>query len=87
MVQIALHSILTKLQSQDLSLVPTKFAASIVCQIISTQQVIGKIVQLKTRELYKCIYSRLNLEPPVFISEKAADELLFWLQNISLLNE
>ena len=67
---MALHSILTQLQSKELSIVPTKFAASIVGQIISTQLVLGKIVSLKTRELYKYIGSRLSWESPVFISEK-----------------
>ena len=86
-IQLALHSFLTQLQNQDLSIVSAKFVASIVGQIISTQLVLGKIVRLKTRELYKCIDSRLSWESPVFISEKAVEELLFWLQNISLLNE
>ena len=86
-IQMALHSFLTQLQNQDLSIVSAKFAASIAGQIISTQLVLGKIVRLKTRELYKCIDSRLSWESPVFISEKAVEELLFWLQNISLLNE
>ena len=85
-IQMALHSFLTQMQNQELSIVPAKFAASMVGQIISTQLVLGKIVRLKTRDLYKCIDSKLSWESPVFISEKAADELLFWLQNISLLN-
>ena len=43
-IQITLHSILTQLQSQQLSIVPAKLAASIVGHTISTQLVLGKKV-------------------------------------------
>ena len=58
---------------------PATFPVSVVGQITSTQLVLGKTVRLKTRDLYKCIDSRLSWESPVFISEKAANDLLFWL--------
>ena len=86
-IQESLQSMISQLQSQDLSIVPARFAASVVGQIISTQLVLGKIVRLKTRELYKCINSRLTWESYIFMSEKAVQELVFWLQNIQALNE
>ena len=67
-LQMSSQSVLKKLQSQELSIVPANVAASVVGQVILTQLVLGKIVQLKTRELYKCIYSRLSWEFPAFIS-------------------
>ena len=81
-IQESLQSMITPLHSQDLSIVPARFAASVVGQIISTQLVLGKIVRLKTRELYKCIDSRLTWESYIFMSEKAVQELVFWLRNI-----
>ena len=86
-IQESLQSMISQLQSQDLSIVPARFAASVVGQIISTQLVLGKIVSLKTRELYKCIDSRLTWESYIFMSEKAVQELVFWLRNIQALNE
>ena len=86
-IQESLQSMISQLQSQDLSIVPARFAASVVGQIISTQLVLGKIVRLKTRELYKCIDSRLTWESYIFMSEKAVQELVFWLRNIQALNE
>ena len=68
-IQMVLHSFLTQLQNQQLSIVPANFAASVVGLIISTQLVLGKIIWMKTRALHKYIDSRLSWESPVFISE------------------
>lgn len=55
-------------------------------QIISMQTVLGKIVQLKTRELYKCILTAASWNAPVKITEKAVSELRFWRQNLKSMN-
>ena len=65
-----------QLSQQQYQILPAKFAASMVGQIISTQLVIGKVVRLKTREMYKCIDSRLSWKHSVYISKKAMLELL-----------
>ena len=83
-IEMSIKGMIGQLQTQQYQIVPAKFAASVVGQIMSTQSVIGKIVRMKTRELYKCIDSRLSWHSPVYISKKAMDELNFWLSNSSL---
>ena len=85
-VENAIQSMLVQLETQDYKIVPVKFAASVVGQIISTKPVLGKIVRLKTRELYKCIESRLSWYSPVYVSDKALAELQFWLSKLRGLN-
>ena len=85
-IEKTIQSMLLQLSKQQYQILPAKFAASAVGQIISTQLVIGKVVLLKTRKLYKCIDSRLSWKHAVNISEKALLELQFWLSNIRALN-
>ncbi|MEW8547530.1 MAG: DNA N-6-adenine-methyltransferase, partial [Candidatus Thiodiazotropha sp.] len=85
-LEISARSLLGQLASQELRIVPARFAASIAGLIISMQMVMGKLVRLKTRELYKCIDSRLSWDSPVYISEKAEQEVRFWLESARLLN-
>ena len=85
-IEKTIQSMLLQLSKQQYQILPAKFAASAVGQIISAQLVIGKVVRLKTRELYKCIDSRLSWKHAVYISEKALLELQFWLSNIRALN-
>ena len=65
---------------------PTRFAASLTGQIISMHAVLGKIVRLRTRELYKYIDSRLSWDSPVYISEKAEQEARFWSESVRIMN-
>ena len=44
-VENVIQSMLVQLESQDYKIVPAKFAASVVGQIISTKSILGKIVQ------------------------------------------
>ena len=85
-IEKTIQSMLLQLSKQQYQILPAKFAASAVGQIISTQLVIGKVVRLKTRELYKYVDSRLSWKHAVYISEKALLELQFWLSNIRALN-
>lgn len=85
-LELAIGSLLSQLKGQFLQIVPARFAASIAGQIISLQNVLGKIVRLKTREMYKCINSRLSWDSPVYISEEAVIELNFWLKSVRDLN-
>ena len=75
-----------ELGTQKLRIVPARFAASITGQIISMQMVLGKIVRLRTRELYKCIDSRLSWDSPVYILEKAEQEVKFWSDSVKVIN-
>ena len=50
------------------------------------QMVLGKIVRLRTREFYKCIDSRLSWGSPVYISEKAEQEVKFWSDLVKVLS-
>lgn len=86
-LEVSARSLLFQLANQKLRIVPARFAASVAGLIISMQMVIGKIVRLKTRELYKCIDSRLSWDSPVYITEKAEQEVKFWLESVRLLND
>ena len=48
--------------------------------------VLGKIVRLRTRELYKCIDSGLSWDTSVYISEKAEQEVKFWSDSEKVIN-
>ena len=85
-LECSCKSMLYQLCTQKLRIVPARFAASITGQIISMQMVLGKIVRLRTRELYKCIDSRLNWDSPVYISEKAEQEVKFWSDTVKFIN-
>ena len=86
-LEVSARSLLFQLANQKLRIVPARFAASVAGLIISMQMVLGKIVRLKTRELYKCIDSRLNWDSPVYISKKAEQEVKFWSESVRLLND
>ena len=85
-LELTCKSMLYQLGTQKLRILPARFAASVAGQIISMQSVLGKVVRLKTRELYKCIDTRLSWDSPVFISDKAEQEVSFWLLSIKALN-
>ena len=48
--------------------------------------VFGKIVRLRTRELYKCIDSRLSWDSSFYISEKAEQEVKFSSESVKVIN-
>ena len=73
-------SVLCQPAKQELRIVPARFAASVAGQIISMEMVLGKIVRLRTRQVYKCI-TRLSWDAPVYISEKAEQEVKFWSES------
>ena len=66
MLEVCIKSMLYQLASQKLRIVPARFAASVTGRIISMQMVLGKLVRLRSRELYKCIDSRLSWDSPVY---------------------
>lgn len=68
------------------NIVKVKLLASIGGQIISMQAAMGKIVLLKTREIFYCINSRASWEAPVMVSPLAKEELIFWLESVEKLN-
>ena len=85
--EASIKDMLCQLEAQQYQIVPAKFAASVVGRIMSAQAVIGKIVRMKTRELYRCIDSRVSRQSPIYISEKAKNELKFWSLNLRVLND
>lgn len=50
------------------------------------QGALGKIVRLKSRELYKCILTRASWKAPVIVSQEAVEELRFWRNNVGSMN-
>ena len=61
----SLQSLLRTVNACKVNLVMVRFLACIEGQVISMQAVFGKIVQLKTRSLYKFIQSRASWDAPV----------------------
>ena len=60
--------------------------ACIAGQIISMQIVLGAIVRLKTREMYKCIDFRVNWDSLIPLTNEAVSELDFWRHMLSTFN-
>ena len=54
-LKTSVASTLYQIQRSNDRILPARFVASVVGQIISLQSVIGNIVRLKTRHLFKCI--------------------------------
>ena len=71
----------------DYPLVPARFLASVIGQIISLQFVIGSKVRMLTRYMYNCVLSRASWNAPVLVTEKAAEEVKSWRSNLRSLNE
>lgn len=85
-LELSVESMLYSLSRCEVPLVKVRFLACIVGQIISMQTVLGKKVQLKTRELYRCIMSRASWNAPVRLTEVAIAELDFWKNNVRSMN-
>ena len=75
-----------QMRVERVSLLNVKVLASIVGQIISMQGVLGKIVRLKSRDLYKCILTRASWKAPVIVSQETIEELRFWRCNVGSMN-
>ena len=80
----SIETLLGKLKIHNL--VAVKELAGVTGQIVSMQPAVGKIVQLKSREMFSCINSRASWEAPVIVSNKAKAELGFWRSQIGVLN-
>ena len=76
-LEISIDSAMYLMRVDRVSLLNVKVLASIVGQINSMQGVLGKIVRLKSRELYKCILTRASWKAPVIVSQEAIEELRF----------
>ena len=85
-LEFSLDSVLSVIANSKMLLVKVRFIACIIGQIISMQTVLGKIVQLKTRELYKSIMSRASWNALVMLAIEAVRELEYWRANVSSLN-
>ena len=85
-LEMAIDSVLYQTDRDRYSLIHVRALASVVGQIISLQNVIGKKVSLKTRQMYRCILSRASWNAPVIVSEEAKAELIFWRRNARDLN-
>ena len=86
-LEIAIESLLCQTEKDQYSLIHVRVLASVIGQIISLQHVIGKRVRLLTRQMYQCILSRASWNAPVFVTEEAKSELLFWKANARVLND
>ena len=66
--------------------VKARMLASIAGQIISMQIAVGAVARLRTRSVFFCLQTRASWEDPVLIDKAALDELVFWKENIAILN-
>ena len=80
-LETTIESIMFQIKTDKLNVVSVRFLASIVGQIISLQNVFGKLVSRMTRYLYKCIISRASWNAPVQVNNEAIQELKFWKEN------
>ena len=85
-LEILIDSVLSVIAKSKMPLIKVRFIACIIGQIISMQTVLGKIVQLKTRELYKSIMSRASWNAPIMLAKEAVIELEYWRKNVSCMN-
>ncbi|XP_041453613.1 uncharacterized protein LOC121406809 [Lytechinus variegatus] len=81
----SIEDVLTKIQKGKY-IIPVRTLASVAGQIISMQPAIGTIVQLKSKEIFKCINNRASWNAPVLVTGEAVTELLFWYKHLDRLN-
>ena len=81
----AISVVLSQVQDSG-AIVHVRLLAKIVGQIVSMHSVLGPLVQLKTRESFKCVNSRASWNAPVLITPCVLDELKFWRDHIDRLN-
>ena len=74
------------LKGNALRLVKVKHLASIVGRLISAQAVMGEQVRLRTRHAYYCILGRASWQAPVVVSKEAENEMVFWHENLNVMN-
>ena len=86
-LEIAIDSLIYQIERDQYGIIHVKVLASVVGQIISLQHVQGKMVRLLTRQMYKCILSRASWRAPVFVTEEAKSELMFWRMNARGIND
>ena len=85
-LEFSIDSVISVIANSKMPLVKVRFIACIIGQIISMQTVLGKIVQLKTREMYKYIMSRVSWKAPIMLAIEAVRELEYWRANVSSIN-
>ena len=85
-LEFSIDSVFRIIANSMMPLVKVRLLACIVGQVISMQAVLGKIVQLKTRDLYRCIMSRASWNAPVMLAVDAVRELEYWRTNVSSMN-
>ena len=66
--------------------IPVRELAGVAGQVISMQSAVGMIIQLRTKEMFKCINSKASWNAPVIVSSAAELELEFWYKNVEKLN-
>ena len=67
-------------------LVPVKTLACIIGKIVSMHTVLGNLVQLRTREAFKCLNTRASWKAKIIMSKEAKHEMKFWKENVDRLN-
>ena len=81
-----LNSCLDELLNLGQGYMPVKKLASVIGQIISLQTAAGNIIPLMTRSAYSLINSCNNWQETVCLDSATKTELLFWHNNITVLN-
>ena len=87
-IQKIIHSIETLLvKIKRDTFISVRELAAVAGQIISAQgKVVGKVVLLKSREIFQCINNRASWESAIVVSDTALLELKFWKNQIGFLN-
>lgn len=85
-LELSMESVFLIISNSKTPLVKVRLLACILGQIISMQTVLGKMVQLRTRELYRCILSRPSWNAPVKVTVEAVGELDYWRSNVRSMN-
>ena len=86
-LESSLNSLIFQLGYQQTNLIPVRYLACVVGQIISLQNAIGKVVRMKTRFLYKCMLHRASWNSLVPVDDDALGEITFWRDNARVLND
>ena len=66
--------------------VQVRILAKALGQIVSMHTVLGPLVQLKTKEAFRCVNSRASWNACVLLTPQTKSELEFWKCNVDRLN-
>lgn len=77
-IEAAIDRVLHSIHSRHANLIRARQMASVLGRIVFTYSVIGNLIVLKSKKIYKCVLYRIGWDSLVFLTDLAIRELNYW---------